>query len=106
MENLDVIILTIMVAISFVVFIAGSLKEFARTLDKPYQYEKASGFNRATLFNSLSSLFDDDEIPEKSRKKLKGALERTISDMETDGMYFDKTKESFPKDSPVDKPKT
>lgn len=94
MENLDVIILTIAVAIAFVIFIITSLKEIIKKADEPYKFEKPSGFNRAALFDVLSSLFEDDEISVKNRKKFKAVLERTISDMETDGMYFDKTNES------------
>jgi len=89
MENIDVIILTVLVVVAFVIFIASSIKEFTKMEEKPYKYEKASGFTRAALFNVLSALFDDEEIPEKSREKFKNTLKRTIADMETDGVYFD-----------------
>jgi hypothetical protein len=102
MENLDVIILTIAVAIVFVIFIITSLKEISQMADEPYKYEKPSGFTREALFDALSSLFDDDEISVKNRKKFKATLERTISDMETDGMYFNKTEESLTKKKPED----
>ncbi|WP_373522736.1 hypothetical protein [Aquiflexum sp.] len=105
MENVDIIILTIMVVVSFVVFIATSLKEFNKMEEKPYEFEKASGFTRAALFNVLSSFFDDDEIPEKIREKFKSTIKRTISDMETDGMYFDeKIKKPISKDKPKNRP--
>lgn len=90
MENIDIIILTFLVVIAFVVFIVTSIQEFTKMEEKPYKFEKASGFNRAALFNVLSSLFEDDEIPEKTRERYKSTLTRTISDMETDGVYFDK----------------
>ncbi|MEX2569513.1 MAG: hypothetical protein WD431_26465 [Cyclobacteriaceae bacterium] len=99
MENLDVIILTILVVISFVIFILTSVQEFIRMDKEPYKFEKASGFTRAALFDVLSSLLDDDEIPEKDRDKFKSTLKRTISDMETDGVYFDgEVKKSLKKD--------
>jgi hypothetical protein len=88
MENLDVIILTILVVVSFVVFIATSVKEFGRMEEKPYKFEKASGFTRAALFNALSSLFTEEDLPEQTRNRIKNNLKRTISDMETDGVYF------------------
>lgn len=98
MENIDIIILTVLVVSAFVVFIVTSVKEFTKMEEKPYEFEKASGFTRAALFNVLSSLFDDDEIPEKTREKYKNSLKRTISDMETDGVYFDeKVKKSLKK---------
>lgn len=88
MENLDVIILTILVVVSFVIFIATSIKEFGRMEEKPYKFEKASGFTRAALFNTLSSLFTEEDITEQTRNRIKNNLKRTISDMETDGVYF------------------
>lgn len=98
MENLDIIILTVLVVSAFVVFIVTSVQEFTKMEEKPYEFEKASGFTRAALFNVLSSLFDDDEIPEKTREKYKNSIKRTISDMETDGVYFDeKVKKSMEK---------
>ena len=103
MENLDIIILTVVVAISFVIFIVTSIKEFNNMTEEPYEYEKASGFTRAALFNVLSSLLEDDEIPEKNKEKFKSTLKRTISDMETDGVYFDMTKKIRKEDSPANK---
>ncbi len=90
MENLDIVILTSLVVISFIVFIITSLKEFNKMDDEDYEYKKASGITRAALFNVLSSLFEDDEIPMKTREKYRNTIKRTISDMHTDGIYFDK----------------
>jgi hypothetical protein len=95
MENIDIIILTALVVVSFLIFIVTSIKEFTKMEDKPYKYEKASGFTRAVLFNVLSAFFDDEEIPEKSREKLKSTLKRTISDMEMDGLYFNEQAKKF-----------
>lgn len=103
MENLDVIILSGLVVIAFVVFIITSLKEIVGKKDDPYEYEKPTGFTRTALFDALSSLFDEDEISEKRREKFKTNLQRTISDMETDGMYFDKSKEMPKENKPEDK---
>ncbi|MCH6201914.1 hypothetical protein MMU07_20210 [Aquiflexum sp. LQ15W] len=97
MENLDIIILTVLVVVSFVIFIVTSVKEITHMEQKPYEFEKASGFTRAALFNVLSSFFEDDEIPEKTKEKFKSTIKRTISDMETDGMYFDEKGKKFPK---------
>jgi hypothetical protein len=90
MENLDIIILTVVVVIAFIVFIVTSIQEFKKMEDSPYEFERASGITRAALFNLLSSLVDDEELPEKNREKFKSTIKRTISDMETDGVYFNK----------------
>ena len=78
MENLDVIILTSVVVVSFVVFIVTSVQEFGRMEEEPWEYEKATGPSRAALFNVLSSLFEDDKISGKNREELKGAIKRSI----------------------------
>jgi hypothetical protein len=106
MENLDVIILTLVVVVSFVVFIVTSVQEFGRMEEEPWEYEKASGPTRAALFNALSSLLDEDETPEKKRKRRKGPIKRTISDMDTDGVHFDeKAKKRMEKDKKKKGPK-
>jgi hypothetical protein len=103
MENLDVIILTMAVALAFVIFIITSLKEIRQMADEPYKFEKPSGFTRGALFDALSSLFDDDEISIEKRKRFKANLERIISDKETDDIYFPKTKETIKKENSEDK---
>ncbi|GAB2632435.1 hypothetical protein [Belliella aquatica] len=90
MENLDIIILTSLVVIAFVIFITTSIKEFIKMEEDEYEFEKSTGPTRAALFNVLSSFFDDDDISEDVKERYKSTIKRTISDMHTDGMYFDK----------------
>jgi hypothetical protein len=97
MENIDVILLTIAVVASFVVFIVTSLKEFNRMEEEPYEYEKATGPTRAALFNALSDLFEENETPQKDKEKLKRTITRTISDMHSDGVHFDSSANEPPK---------
>lgn len=106
MENLDVIILTLVVVVSFVVFIVTSVQEFNRMEEEPWKYEEASGPTRAALFNALSSLLDEEGNTEKKRNRSKGPLKRTISDMDTDGVHFDeKPKKNMEKDKKKKGPK-
>lgn len=92
MENLDIIILTSLVIVSFVIFIISSFKEFNRMEKEPYEFEKATGFSRTALFNVLRSILEDDDMQEDEREKFRNTLKRSIADMHTDGVYFDKTK--------------
>ncbi|MDN3689389.1 hypothetical protein [Cyclobacterium jeungdonense] len=94
MENIDVIILTIVVVISFVVFIVTSIREFSRMEEEPYEYEPASGPTRAALFNALSSLLEEEDYPTKKNKGHKGPIKRTISDMDSDGVHFEREKKT------------
>jgi hypothetical protein len=45
----------------------------------------------------LGALFEDDKIPEKHRVKFKNTLQRTMSDMESNGVYFDGEGKKFQK---------
>lgn len=90
MENIDIIILTSLVVIAFVIFITTSIKEFIKMEEDEYEFEKSTGPTRTALFNVLSSFFDDDNISEDVKERYKSTIKRTISDMHTDGMYFDK----------------
>jgi Zn-dependent oligopeptidase len=87
MDNLGIIILSIFVAIAFVVFIVASIKEISKMEKEPYQYKKPV-YGREAIYNILENLFNDDKLSEKEKKNLLKTIDRTISDMESDGMYF------------------
>jgi Zn-dependent oligopeptidase len=89
MENIDIIILTSVVVVAFLVFIITSVREFMNMNRNGYQYnpnEKVYG--RDALFNVLENIFNDDTISKDSKKEIIKTIERTIADMETDGVYF------------------
>lgn len=92
MENLDIIILTSVVIISFVIFIISSMKEINRMEEEPYEFEKATGFSRPALFNVLRALFEEDDMEEEDKERFRNTLKRSISDMHTDGVHFDRSK--------------
>jgi Zn-dependent oligopeptidase len=87
MDNIGIIILSIFVTIAFVVFIVASIKELSKMEKEPYQYKKAV-YGREAIYNILENLFNDDKLSEKEKKNLLKTIDRTISDMESDGMYF------------------
>ena len=87
MDNLGILILSIFVMIAFLVFIIASIKEISKMEKEPYQYRKPV-FGRDALYNLLENLFNDDKLSVKEKKNLLKTIDRTISDMESDGMYF------------------
>ena len=87
MENLDIVILTSIVATLFIVFFIAVYREFSVMSKQPYKYEKESG-PRADMVNFLGNLFDDASTTKKEKKMIYKAMNRTIADMESDGMYF------------------
>lgn len=104
MENLDLIILTVVVVVAFVVFIRSTIKELDQMNHEPYQVEKESGYSRAALFKVLGEMIEDDELPEKHRLSLKTTLKSTMSDMDSNGLYFDREGKKFQeKNKPDDK---
>jgi hypothetical protein len=71
-------------------------KEFSNMEKNGYQYDPNSKkYGRDALFDMMARLFED-EAPTKARTKISKkdkeiiykAMHRTISDMESDGIYF------------------
>lgn len=87
MENLDIYILTSIVATLFIVFFVAIYREFSKVDENSYKYEREGG-PRAALFNLMAKLFEDEKLPIKEKKIIHRAVSRTISDMESDGIYF------------------
>jgi hypothetical protein len=87
MDNIEIVILSIFVMIAFLFFIIASIKEISKMEKEPYQYKKPV-FGRDALYNLLENLFNDDKLSVKEKKNLLKTIDRTISDMESDGMYF------------------
>jgi hypothetical protein len=100
MENFDVIILSAVAAIAFVIFIVGCFKEFDKMEKEEYVYNpKPKKFGRDALYDVVERLFDDTKGSREEKVKLIKTLDRTISDMELDGVYFsDEVKEKLEKE--------
>jgi predicted Holliday junction resolvase-like endonuclease len=89
MENLEIIILTTIVSILFVVFFVLMYKEFSKMEKEEYTYKpNVKRYGRDRVYDLLERLFDEESISKKEKKKMYKAVTRTISDMESDGMYF------------------
>lgn len=86
MENLDIIILTSVLSTLFVVFGVLMYKELSSVDENTYKTSKDGG-PRVYLMKMMGRLFDD-EIPTDERKIIYKAVKRTMSDMESDGIYF------------------
>jgi hypothetical protein len=89
MENLEIIILTTIVSILFVVFFVLMYKEFSKMEKEEYTYNpNVKRYGRDGLYDLLERLFDDELQTTSQKVKLFKTIDRTISDMESDGMYF------------------
>ncbi len=96
MENLDIIILTSIVSTLFIVFGILMYKEFSNMEKTGYEYDpNTKKYGRDALFELMARLFEDDapknirkKISKKEKEIIYKAMHRTISDMESDGMYF------------------
>lgn len=72
MENLDIYILTSVMVILFLVFIIGIYR----------------AVKDADMLKLVGKMFDNENIPNKEKKVIYKAIHRTMSDMESDGVYF------------------
>jgi hypothetical protein len=101
MENLDLFVLSGIVVVCFVVFVVESVKEFtksSKTATANYDGIKPI-FGRDILYSMIAKLAEDDSNSVDEKKTVLKVLDRTISDMETNGMYFpDEVKAILKKD--------
>jgi hypothetical protein len=89
MENLDIYILTSIVATLFIVFGISMYREFSRMGKEGYQYNpNEKKYGREALFVLAAKLFEDEKVPKRDKEIIYKAVNRTIADMESDGIYF------------------
>jgi hypothetical protein len=89
MENLDIIILTTIVSTLFVVFFILMYKEISKMEKEEYTYKpNVKRYGRDAVYDLLERLFDDKNKSKSQKVELFKTLDRTIADMESDGMYF------------------
>jgi len=100
MENLDVIILSAIAATGFIIFIVGCFREFAKMEKEEYKPSTTNKkFGRDAIYDLLEGLFDDKLTTKKQKVELLKRIDRTISDMESNGIYFsDEVKEKLEKE--------
>lgn len=89
---MEIIILTCIIVTLFVVFGIATYREFTYMASNEYVPRKQEGGPRADMVNFMGRLFDDEHTSKKLTYKQKDliyrAVDRTISDMESDGVYF------------------
>ena len=89
---MEIIVLTCIVVTLFIVFGIATYREFTYMASNEYVPRKQEGGPRANLVNFMGRLFDDETSSKKLTYKQKDliykAIDRTISDMESDGVYF------------------
>jgi hypothetical protein len=83
MENLDLIILTTIVVILFMVFILATFKEFMEDAKNPYKGGKEKG-PRADMIEFVGRIFSDDRIEPTEKKELLNIIKKRIDDIEVD----------------------
>jgi hypothetical protein len=87
MQNFDIIILSSIVGTLFLVFFITIYREIVLVSKDNYRPQKEGG-PRVQLVTFMGNLFDDNSIANEDKKKIYKAVNRTIADMESDGMYF------------------
>ena len=81
MENLDLIILTTIVVILFMVFILATFKEIMEDTKKPYEGGKERG-PRADMMEFVGRIFSDESIEPREKKELLNIIMKKIDDIE------------------------
>lgn len=88
--DLDIILLSSIIATLFIVFMIAVYREFSVMEDETYIFQKESG-PRAGLVNFVGNLAVNKALTPEEKKVIYQAMHRNIADMESDGVYFDET---------------
>lgn len=80
MENLDLIILTTIVVILFMVFIFATFREILEEAKKPFKGGKERG-PRADMIEFVGRLFSDDRLEPQEKKELLTIIRKSIDDI-------------------------
>jgi hypothetical protein len=88
--DIDIILLTSIIATLFVVFGIAVYREFNVMENETYKFRKESG-PRAGLVNFVGNLTSNKSLTKDERKVVYNAMQRNIADMESDGVYFDES---------------
>lgn len=83
MENLDIIILTTIVVILFMVFILATFREIMEDAKKPFKGGKERG-PRADMMEFVGSIFSDEQIEPGEKKELLNIIKKKIDQIDID----------------------
>ena len=81
MENLDIIILTTVVVVLFLVFIIATIKEISEETKKGFTAGKETG-PRADMMEFVGRFFSDDNIEPTQKKELLNIIKKKMGDIE------------------------
>ncbi len=83
MENLDLIILTTIVVILFMVFILATFKEILEDAKKPFTGGEEGG-PRAEMIKFVGKLFSDERMEPQEKKELLTIIKKSIEEINVD----------------------
>lgn len=83
MENLDLIILTTIVVILFMVFILATFKEILEDAKKPFKGGEEGG-PRAEMIKFVGKIFSDERMEPSEKKELLTIIKKSIDEIKVD----------------------
>jgi len=89
MENLEIIILSTIIVTLFATFIIVTYKELANAEHNPIPSQETGP--RANMIKFIGRLFDESttkKMTTRQKEVYYSSINKTISDMESDGVYF------------------
>lgn len=82
-NNTDIIVLTSVIIVLFIVFIIATVREFNAMSASKFE-EKVEGGPRAEMMRFIGKLFTDDRIAADKKIIFMNAVKNVIDDMKTD----------------------
>jgi len=105
LSNLDLYILTSVVATLFMVFIVGTYRQLSKAEKEGYKYDpNEKKYGREALFMLAAKMFEEEGISVKKNKKQKALRSKptrgTIADMDNGGVRFPEREVDVDEDMP------
>ncbi len=85
MENLDIILLTTVVVVLFLVFILATIKEINEDTKNGFKGGKETG-PRADMMEFVGKFFSDDTIEPTQKKELLNIIKKKMGDMDDESI--------------------
>jgi hypothetical protein len=101
MYNPDILILTLIIGVLFIVFFIATYREMKSSSGEDYLLKNKYNYQLPLISKIIKNISSDNKLTKSEKRILNKTIIRTISDMESDGIYFP----SLPKENKIDSKK-
>ncbi len=80
-ENIDILVLTTIIVLLFLIFIIATFKEMAEAGKKPFKGGKEKSI-RAVMIENIGKIFTDESIEPMEKQKLMDLMKKNMAELD------------------------